>query len=153
MYIRDQIIQILTLARAEMRQAVDQTHAAQGIYPDWGLCEVLAHITGWDEVLIACLEAHAEGRFFNPPDFPETDLFNQKSLEDRRGLSLEAITEDWDSRRLQLISLLQRMPAERFNQPAVFPWGQVGTIEDVLRGFAAHERRHAGEIISNRNHN
>ena len=35
---------------------------------------------------------------------------------------------------------------DKFEEPALFPWGQVGTVEDILRGFAAHERRHAEEI-------
>ena len=146
MYIRDQIIQILTLARAEMRQVVGPIDADQEIYPAWKIREVLAHIAGWDETITATLEAHAAGEQYTPANFPDVDEFNRGAIEARATLSLEQVTADWQTQRERLLTVLCEMPPERFEQPTLFPWGQVGTVEDVLRGFAAHERRHATEI-------
>jgi hypothetical protein len=147
MYIRDQVIQILTLAQTEMRQAADQISPEREISPGWQIREVLAHIAGWDELLASVLDAHGAGKQYSQGEFPDTDSFNQQSLEARAGLSLEQVTTDWEACRESLIGVLQEMAPERFEQPVLFPWGQVGTVEDILRGFAAHERRHAGEIL------
>lgn len=148
MYIRDQIIQILTLSRREIRQAIDQIDPTSQIYPGWQLRELLAHIAGWDQLLAKCLSAHANGERFSRPGFPETDEFNRQSIEARADLSTEQVSADWETRREELIAVLGAMPPERFEQPLIFPWGQVGTVEDILRGFASHERRHAEEMVA-----
>jgi DNA repair protein RadC len=149
MYIRDQIIQILSISRAEMRQALSMIDPAQESTSSWQPRELLAHIAGWDQLLTACLQAHASGETYTPTSLPDTDEFNRQSLKVRADFSSEQVTADWETRRQALVTVLQSMPPERFEVPLLFPWGQVGTIEDVLRGFAAHERRHAAELVKN----
>jgi hypothetical protein len=138
---------ILNHARAEMLQVLDDADPHMELSPGWRLREVLAHIAGWDAVIAACLQAHADGEAYTPVDFPGTDAFNRQSLEARSQLSYEQVAADWKQQRENLVAVLRAIPPEKFEQPLVFPWGQVGAIEDVLRGFASHERRHTGEFV------
>ena len=146
MYIKDQLISILNLARTELSNHLIEVDPNKGEVPYWKLPAGLVHLTGWDEVLCKTLEAHSKGERFSPEDFPDIDEFNQQSLDSHQGISVKQAFADLEQQREKLITILGAMPDDKFEQPAIFPWGQVGTVEDILRGFAAHERRHAEEI-------
>ena len=146
MYLKDQLILILNHSREEMRKVVDLVDPEQQIYPSWKIKEVLAHMAGWDACVAASLEAHSRGLAHTEESALEPDVFNHRSVIDRDGLSYDQVVEDWQAQRQNLTRVIEKLTEENFQAPAMFPWGQVGAVEDVVRGFAAHERRHAEEI-------
>jgi hypothetical protein len=146
MYLKDQLILILNHSRKEMLKVLEHVDADLQISPDWTVKEVLAHLSGWDACIAASLEAHSRGERSSSESSLEPDDFNQESVAAREDLSFEQVVEDWEAQRQNLNSVIVEMAEEKFQAPAVFPWGQVGAVEDIVRGFAAHERRHAEEI-------
>jgi hypothetical protein len=146
MYLKEQLVLILNHSREGMLKVVDMVEPNQQIYPSWKIKEVLAHMAGWDECIAAALEAHSRGETPTSAGIHEPDIFNQQAVRAREALSPEQVAADWEAQRQNLIRVIEQMPEESFQAPALFPWGQVGAVEDVVRGFAAHERRHAEEI-------
>lgn len=147
MYLKEQLILILNHSREEMLNAIQQVDHDQQVYPQWKIKEVLAHLSGWDQCIADSLIAHASGEAEFPEILIDPDSFNQQSLAKREALALEDVITDWQKSRQELYRVIEGLPEEKFEAPAKFPWGQVGAVEDTVRGFAAHERRHAADIL------
>jgi hypothetical protein len=146
MYLKNQLILILNHSRGEMLKVLEQVNSDQQIYPDWKVKEILSHLSGWDACIAAALEAHSRGETTTGDLALEPDALNRQSVTARHGLTFEEVIEDWGAQRKNLARVIEEMTEEKFQAPAMFPWGQVGAVEDIVRGFAAHERRHAEEI-------
>jgi uncharacterized damage-inducible protein DinB len=147
MYLKNQLILILNHSRQELLKVLARVDTDQEIYPGWTIKEVLAHVAGWDACVAASLEAHSRDEHSSTNASLEPDIFNQQSVADRETFTYEQVLEDLEAQRQKLNLVIGEMAEEKFQAPALFPWGQVGAVEDVVRGFAAHERRHAEEIV------
>jgi hypothetical protein len=145
MYLKEQLILILNHSREEMLKTIRLVDPAMEIYPSWKLKELLAHLSGWDQCIADALAAHSTGAATSAVII-DPDTFNRQSVAARGDLFYEQVFTDWQSQRKNLIQVIEHLPEEKFQAPAMFPWGQVGAVEDIVRGFAAHERRHAEEL-------
>ena len=45
-----------------------------------------------------------------------------------------------------LLNLLQEIPEEKIDFDYVLPWGEHGTLADIINIFGPHEEEHAGDI-------
>jgi hypothetical protein len=143
---RMRLIQQLDKARQEMRTVLVDIDTQMEIYPSWTIKHVLAHITGWDDVTIAALRAHAVGEEPATPAVRGIDFYNAQTVAEREALSYDHIVKEWELAREQLKAVLEEMPAEKFEETLVFPWGPRGTIAQIVAIFADHEEEHAEEI-------
>jgi len=143
---RTHLIQQLDEARAKMRAVLVDMDTQMEIYPDWTVKQVLAHITGWDDAIIASLRAHAGGDEPGTPASRGIDFYNAQSVAERKALAYDQVVKEWELAREQLKTAIKEMPAERLEEPLLFPWGQVGTIAQLVAIFAHHEEEHAGDI-------
>lgn len=144
--IRDQLIEEMDASRTHLRTLIDEIGAQAEVYPNWQVKELLAHITGWDELLINVLNAYLENQ---PPVMlvdKGLDEFNARVVSQRAALSYEAVCQEWESTRENLKRLVRSIPAERFEEELVMPWGQQGKIKDFIRIFSHHEIEHEEEI-------
>ncbi len=146
MEIREKLIQRLYHAHEAVRTVVAYLDPEFEIYPQWKLKELLAHLAGWDDATIAALKSHLVGESPDTPAARGINHFNAKTLADRRTFSLERIIQEWDLARQLLIDLICEMPAEKLVEPFVFPWGSLGTVDEIVDIFADHELEHVGEI-------
>ena len=76
---REQLILLIDEARAEMETALadfDQNHQ---IYPAWTVKELVAHLVGWYDAVIASLKAHAEGDVPATPANRGIDHYNAQT--------------------------------------------------------------------------
>jgi hypothetical protein len=64
----------------------------------------------------------------------------------RQELDYEHIAREWEVSRDELEEVLREMPAAKFEETLLFPWGETGTIAYLVRIFEHHEREHAQEI-------
>ena len=62
MNLTDQLIQRLDEGREGMLEVVAIVDENRQIYPPWRIKEIVAHITGWDDAVIASLTADVIGR-------------------------------------------------------------------------------------------
>jgi hypothetical protein len=140
------LVRQLDEARAELQAALEQASAGLEVYPGWTIHQVLAHITGWDDAVTCSLRAHAGGQEPAVPAGRGIDAYNAHSVATREGLGSDRLWAEWEQAREQLKAAIDAMPAVKFQEALLLPWGQVGTIDQLVAIFRDHELEHAREI-------
>ncbi len=140
------LIQELASAREKMRALLADIDIHSEIYPHWTIKQVLAHMAGWDDACVASLRAHAVGNEPGAPAARGIDFYNAQSVETREPLRYDQVVKEWELARKQLETVIHEMPAEKFKEPFVFPWGWTGVIAQLVEVFVEHEEKHAEEI-------
>ncbi len=133
-------------AREEMREIVKLARGNPTIYEPWRMKEVLDHITGWDDAVIASIKSFLAGEIPATPASRGIDAYNAETVSSREAISYDVTQREWEASRRELLSLLNKMTDEQLHIPFVFPWGAQGTIEDLVEIFTEHEETHAKEI-------
>jgi len=133
-------------ARAEMREILNLAHGNPTIYQPWRMKEVLDHITGWDDAVIASIKSFLAGEVPATPASRGIDAYNAETVTSREAIPYEVTQREWETSRDELLELLSKMTDEQLHTPFGFPWGQNGTIEDLVDIFVEHEEIHAKEI-------
>lgn len=144
--IRSQLIAELQQARSEMIAQLDEIDKNRKIYPLWTIREILAHITGWDDAIIASLSAHIAGREPGTPAMRGLDVYNAETVATREGLDYDHIYREYIRTRDILIDLIGDMPLEKAVQPFTMLWGDQGDLKILLTVFIEHEIEHAGDV-------
>jgi len=133
-------------ARAEMREIVKLAQGNPTIYQPWRMKEVLDHITGWDDAVIASIKSFLAGEVPATPASRGIDAYNAETVTSREAIPYEVTQREWDASRTELLSLLRNMTNEQLHTAFILPWGDNGTIEDLVDIFVEHEETHAKEI-------
>jgi len=141
-----EIIEKLIKTRQEIKDLVADIPPEKEIYPEWGLKELLAHFAGWDDATAAGVRGCLAGE--NPiivaPRGPNE--YNARTVSERESLPLGHIIKEWELNRELLLSLAQKIPEDKFDTQTIYPWGEEGTLADLILGMAEHELFHIGEI-------
>ncbi|MGB8982381.1 MAG: DinB family protein [Anaerolineales bacterium] len=143
---RHTYIQRLQAARAEMREIVRHAQSNPTIYEPWRMKEVLDHITGWDDAVIASIRSLLAGE---PPATPAArgiDVYNAETVSSREAIPYEVTQREWETSREVLANLILEMTEEQLHTRFVTPWGQYATMEELVEIFVEHEETHAKEI-------
>jgi hypothetical protein len=133
-------------ARIEMREILKLAQGNPTIYQPWRMKEVLDHITGWDDAVIASIKSFLSGEIPATPASRGIDAYNADTVSSREAIPYEVTQREWETSRSELLGLLQKMTDEQLHTQFVFPWGSHGTIEDLVEIFTEHEETHATEI-------
>lgn len=143
---RDTYIQRLEAARAEMHEIVKLAQDNPTIYQPWRMKEVLDHITGWDDAVIASINSLLASK---PPATPAArgiDVYNAETVSSREAIPYQVTQLEWETSRVMLLSLIRKMNEEQLHAHFILPWGNQGTIGDLVEIFTEHEETHAKEI-------
>lgn len=143
---RDDYIQRYETARAEMLDILARAQDNPTIYEPWRMKEVLDHITGWDDAVIASIKSFLTGEVPATPASRGIDAYNAETVSSREAISYELSQREWEASRTELLDLLRKMTDEQLHTPFVFPWGGRGTIKNLVEIFTEHEETHAREI-------
>ena len=143
---KDDYIARYEAARAEMREILTLAEGNPTIYQQWRMKEVLDHITGWDDAVIASIKSFLAGEVAATPASRGIDAYNADTVSSREAIPYEVTQREWEASRAELLSLMQKMTDEQLHTSFVFPWGDEGTIEDLVEIFTEHEETHAKEI-------
>ena len=146
------LINRLKEKRTEIETLLAKAPADKEIYTNWTLKELLAHMSGWDDVIIEALQAHAKDEPVSTTVTTGIDNYNANTVTTRKSLNLEQVTLEWKATRESLFKALEELPNEKFNQPLTFPWGETGTVAYLIEIFVEHEefhRKHLGEWVKN----
>jgi hypothetical protein len=133
-------------ARAKMREVVAMADENQPIYQPWRMKEVLDHITGWDDAVIASINSILAGREPATPAVRGINTYNAETVTTRETIPYKVTLRKWETSREELKRLISIMPEGKLYAPFVFPWGENGTIETLVIIFSEHEEEHALEI-------
>jgi hypothetical protein len=143
---KEALIAELDCARERLNLILDRVTPQVEIYPSWKLKQVLDHVAGWDDAVIAAILSHSRG------DVPAVtaprgiDYYNAETVTTRESLPLEHSRREYDVTREQLKQAIRDMPTDKFTQPFVSPWGKAGTMAWLVKIFVEHELEHAREI-------
>jgi hypothetical protein len=143
---RDTFIQRLNTARAEMREIVKLAQDNPTIYTPWRMKEVLDHITGWDDAIIASIKSMLAGTHPAIPAARGINAYNAETVSSREAIPYEVTQREWEASRTVLLDLIKSITEEQLHARFIFPWGDHGTIEDLVEIFTEHEETHAKEI-------
>ncbi|HET9910827.1 MAG TPA: ClbS/DfsB family four-helix bundle protein [Anaerolineales bacterium] len=143
---RDTFIQRLTTARAEIREIVKLARDNPTIYAPWRMKEVLDHITGWDDAIIASIRSMLSGEIPATPAARGLDAYNAETVSSRETIPYEVSQRECEASRAVLLDLIQKMTEEQLHASFVLPWGAHGSIETLVEIFTEHEETHAKEI-------
>lgn len=133
-------------ARAEMREIVKLAQGNPTIYQPWRMKEVLDHITGWDDAVIASIKSFLAGEVPATPASRGIDAYNADTVSSREAIPYEVTQREWETSRVELLSLMNKMTDEQLHTAFTLPWGARGTIEDLVEISTEHEETHAREI-------
>jgi hypothetical protein len=133
-------------AREKMRQMVQAAQENPVIYESWRMKEVLDHITGWDDAMITSIQSLLAGEVPATPAERGIDYYNEETVSSREALPYALTRQEWEASRVELLRLINGMTEEQLHRPYVLPWGETGSIEDMVAIFTHHEETHANEI-------
>jgi hypothetical protein len=143
---RTTYIERLETARTEIRRIIKVAQGNPTIYRPWHMKEVLDHITGWDDAVIASIKSLLAGEVPATPAARGIDFYNEETVSSREAIPYEVTQREWEASRAELLGLIYEMTEEQLHTHFVMPWGTQGTIETLVEIFTEHEETHAKEI-------
>ncbi len=143
---RELLIERLHQARQTLIQLARQAPVDRMIYPGWTIKEYLDHLAGWDDVVVEALRAHAKGEPIPQTAARGINAYNAQTVSTRESLDLDHTWREFDASRGALLQALNDLPGEKFGLALVFPWGETGTVNDLIEIFVEHDRHHAEHL-------
>ena len=140
------LIERLQTARRHLTALVDQAPTDKQIYPRWTIKEYIDHISGWDDAIVEALGAHARNEPVPQSAVRGIDFYNAQTVSTRETLDLAHSRREFTAGHARVIQTLQDLPAEKFDQRLVFPWGGSGTVEDFIVIFVEHDEEHTRHL-------
>ena len=134
--------------RKKLKALVAEAEAYRNkeIYGGWKLKEFLAHMSGWDDAVIAALKSHAEGTEGLTPAARGINAYNAQTVSTRESLDYDHIRREWDRTHELLMNALRELPLEKYYLKLIFPWGETGTVAYLVEIFVEHEEEHANHL-------
>jgi hypothetical protein len=143
---REEILQTIESSHAMMMTQLDEVDKNRKIYPLWTVREIIAHLSGWDDAAIGFTSALLKGETPPIPAPRGADVYNEETVSTREGLSYDHIVREYVNTRAKLISLVRQMTEEMVTQKSILPWGEEGTLADIVQVFGPHEIEHASDV-------
>jgi uncharacterized damage-inducible protein DinB len=139
------LIERLNSMRKPLEEVIAQAPANKEIYKNWTVKQIMDHISGWDDVIIDALISHAKGEPITSTVSCDIDAYNAETTTSRQSLDLELTKREFQNTRLAFIQALNDLPDKKFNQPLIFPWGEMGTVAYLVEIFIEHEEYHCNQ--------
>jgi hypothetical protein len=143
---KQNLINQIEISRAKMVTQLDKIDLNREIYPLWTIREMLAHLSGWDDAVIAFIKSLLEGSEPATPAALGVDYYNAQTVATREGLDYDHIYREYLQTRTVLLDLLRSLPEEQIHATYVLPWGDPGTVVDIVHIFGPHEEEHAEDV-------
>ncbi len=130
-------------AFTELRDAIEGLPDAQmqAVWlGHWGVREILIHISGWHEEMIAALGRVGHGQAaYAPGTYDDFDAWNARFVERRAGVKPADVVAELEASHRAFVAAAAALP-----EAAFAPGGPAR--EPVEGAGAAHYREHAGQI-------
>lgn len=143
---RDEILHALETSHATMRAQLDEIDKNRKVYPLWTIREILAHLSGWDDTVVGFLSALLKGETPLAVAPRGADVYNEETVSTREGLSYDRILSEYIQTRAKVMELIRTIPEEMVTQVSILPWGEEGSLQDMVNGFGDHELEHAQDV-------
>jgi len=121
-----------------------------GVIGDWSIKDILAHITAWQDRLLAWLHAakHNEEPTISGPDSEEEmDRLNEQFYKENKSRPLADVLGDFRSSYLQIVEAVQAMPEEDLIDSHRFAWLNGDSLRQLVAGDTYdHYEEHRQQI-------
>jgi hypothetical protein len=107
---------------------------------------MLAHLSGWDDAVIAFIQSLMAGEIPATPAARGLDVYNAETVATREGLDYDHIYREYIQTREALLQRLREVPDEKVTAQYILPWGAPGTLVDIINIFGPHEEEHAEDV-------
>jgi hypothetical protein len=145
MTVKSVLIRNLENVREEFRSLLNAADPELEISPGWTVKEVLAHITGWDLVTVQAIQSYQK-RSLYLLDTMDIDACNREIIKSRQDHTLKEVFTEWEQARRSLVEAVQALDEEDLEDGLMYPWGEEGSLQEMLEIIAGHEKEHAREI-------
>jgi hypothetical protein len=112
----------------------------------WTIKDLLSHITAWEDECLRPLRNFIARGEFDSQVIEDHDAYNMVLADKKQRLSLRDVMKDLVRIRLELLAQCDMLSEAQWEQPVSLPWGQIGTMADMLSGLAWHENEHVKTI-------
>lgn len=143
---REELIAMMERSRNAMLPLLEEIDLNRKIYPLWTIREMLAHISGWDDAVIAFMQSLMAGKVPAIPAARGADVYNAETVSTREGLDYDHIYREYIATRKVVLDLLRTIPEEKIAEQHALPWGDPGTLIDIINIFGPHEEEHAEDL-------
>lgn len=141
------LVILLSESRAELRAALDDADPASEVSPGWLVRDVLAHLNGWEAATVEALRALLRGEIYSLVGYRGVDAFNANGVAARAGMTFEALREECEALRRDLLAAFAEVPESELETVINAPWGRQ-TVERMVTVIGYHEQDHAREIAA-----
>jgi hypothetical protein len=131
----------------QIEELLPQIDPTKEIYPGWTIKQILAHISGWDDVCIDALRMYELDHSPSTPAIHNIDKYNELSISSRKGLTFDQILKEWRVTRKILCEVVEGLPEDKVFEPVTVPWGKKTTLTKLIDIFSHHDKEHARDII------
>jgi uncharacterized protein (TIGR03083 family) len=114
----------------------------------WSVKEIVAHVAGWENEMVAALERMARGERPTPEgvDYSNPDAWNARFAVDAAPISAPTVLARWDQTHQNFVRAAEALPAERYGEKED---GSLMTANRMLEGNGfGHYREHIAQIAS-----
>ena len=124
-----------------------------GVTPGgWSVKDILAHIIGWQRMILSFHAAEMRGEIPEVPGYGltwrETPALNSIIYEEYRDLPLETVMKKYRSSHEDMLRLIDNVPDDDFIRVGRFSWlGPSWTVSDYVRAETASHYRWACKHI------
>jgi hypothetical protein len=143
---REEILKTIESSHALMMVQLNEVDKNQKIYPLWTIREIIAHLSGWDDAAIGFINAMLNGETPPIPAPRGADVYNAETVSTREGLSYDHIVREYVGTRIKLVALVRQMSEEMVVRKSILPWGEEGSLADIVQVFGPHELEHASDV-------
>ena len=134
--------------RLKIEELLPEIDPQKEIYPGWTIRDLLAHMTGWDDVTIDSLRSQVVERPLNIPSIRSLDAYNALTVSLRKDLDYDRILKEWRLTRQVLRAIIEQLPEDRFFIPVIVPWGEKATVTYLVDMFHDHEEEHIEDLLA-----
>jgi hypothetical protein len=144
------VLELLDATRRATRRALSGVDAELMVHhdqPAWRVRDVLGHLGVWNGEAARSLEAHARGDQYHCIPSAQYDEYNEAAVAERGAWPIERVWAEYETSGDQLKTVVEAMPAEKWNVEVLYPWNEHGTVRRLIETMMRHEVEHR-EVIS-----
>ena len=147
---KEDVLAKLAESRRDLHRAIqglsDEEMTQVQVEGVWTIKDVLGHIASWEEFCLKPLQRYADGDPFEAEVTKDYLSLNPVLVSRKRNTPLDTILDEWDAIRQELTATASKLSAEQWEQKVISPWGDEGTVTEMLDELYEHELEHAHTI-------
>ena len=118
---KESLINIMESSHQRILQVISKIKTDREIYPGWTSKEVLAHLSGWDELVINYLESIIAGQVPAVIEGLDIDEYNLQAVKKRSGMDYDRVYQEYKDLRKNLLKLISSVPDDQVEISQMLP--------------------------------